>query len=237
LAFVDFIGKFGTRQKNHAKRTRQIQIREKDMGALRLMLVILTSLMLVSTSHETRAADKTPVPVSTDAMAVFAGGCFWCMESEFSHKAGISDVTSGYAGGEGPAPTYEQVSSGKTGFKESIAVTYDPELVSYQQLLDIFWGNVDPFDDKGQFCDKGSQYIAAIFYSSPEEEKLARASLASVETKYNRKVATQILPMTTFYEAEEHHQDYAEKNATQYDRYKNGCGRPQRLKELQGGRE
>ncbi len=192
----------------------------------------MTMLLLVAIPGLTRAEDKTPVPVSTDAMAVFAGGCFWCMESEFSHKTGISDVTSGYAGGEGPAPTYEEVSSGKTGFKESIAVTYDPRLVSYKQLLDIFWSNVDPFDDKGQFCDKGSQYIAAIFYSSSQEEKLARASLAEIEKKYKRKVATQILPMTTFYEAEEHHQDYAEKNSAQYNRYKNGCGRPQRLEEL-----
>jgi len=190
----------------------------------------MTMLLTVVIPYTARAAD--PVPVSTESVAIFAGGCFWCMESEFSHHKGISDVTSGYAGGEGPAPTYEQVSSGTTGFKEAIAVTYDPSIVSYKELLDIFWSNVDPFDDKGQFCDKGSQYIAAIFFSTKAEHVLAQSSLKDIEKKYNRKVATQILPQTTFYEAEDHHQDYADNNKVKYNLYKNGCGRPQKLQEL-----
>lgn len=171
------------------------------------------------------------------AQAVFAGGCFWCMESEFESQAGISDVTSGYAGGpkrDANPPTYEEVSSGQSGFIESVRVTYDPTKVSYQRLLDIFWRNVDPFDEKGQFCDKGSQYIAAIFYGSPEEEKLTRASLVVVEKKHGEKVATKILPATTFYEAEAHHQDYYKTNAARYKLYKTGCGRDRTLEKLWG---
>ncbi len=164
--------------------------------------------------------------------AIFAGGCFWCMESEFEDLKGVSDVTSGYAGEGDVAPTYEQVSSGTTGFLEAVEVTYDPALVTYQQLLDIFWSNVDPFDDKGQFCDKGAQYAAAIFFGSKEEDILARSSLLNIEKKYGQKVATQILPRTNFYPAEEYHQDYYKENALRYKLYRNGCGRDDRLKEL-----
>lgn len=196
------------------------------------MKPLFAALALLTLNPAARAA--TPVPVSTDAVAIFAGGCFWCMESEFEDKKGVSDVTSGYAGGEGPKPTYEQVSRGDSGFLEAVSVTYDPKQVSYQELLDIFWSNVDPFDDEGQFCDKGAQYMAAIFTKSPEEDRLAKASLAAVETKYGKKVATKILPQTTFYEAEDYHQNYSKTNAIKYNLYKNGCGRPARLKELNG---
>ena len=168
--------------------------------------------------------------------AAFAGGCFWCMESEFESEAGVSSVVSGYAGGpkrDASPPTYEEVSGGQSGFIESVRVTYDPAKVSYQRLLDIFWRNVDPFDEKGQFCDKGSQYAAAVFYGSPEEEKMARESLARTEKKYGEKVATKILPVTTFYEAEAYHQDYYKTNAVRYKLYKKGCGRDARLEELQ----
>ncbi len=166
------------------------------------------------------------------ATAIFAGGCFWCMESEFEDKAGITDVVSGYAGGTGPKPTYEQVSRGDTGYLEAVEVTYDPSKVSYAELLDIFWSNVDPFDDKGQFCDKGAQYVAAIFVNGAQEQKLAETSLSAVEQKYGQKVATQILPRTTFHAAEDYHQNYAKNNALRYNLYKNGCGRPARLQEL-----
>ncbi len=168
--------------------------------------------------------------------AVFAGGCFWCMESEFSHQKGVSDVTSGYAGSDENAkqPTYEEVGTGKTGFKEAISVTYDPAVITYVQLLDIFWSNVDPFDNQGQFCDKGTQYQAAIFVSSPEERKLAEESLATVETKFSRKVATQILQQMTFYAAEDYHQDYYEKNKERYEQYKQGCGRDNKLEGIWG---
>lgn len=187
--------------------------------------------LLLTVLFSVPAMAEKPVPVSTEATAIFAGGCFWCMESEFESLKGVSDVTSGYAG-EGERPTYEQVGTGETGFKEAISVTYDPKVVSYQRLLDIFWSNVDPFDDKGQFCDKGSQYLAAIFVSTPDEKKLAEASLKKVEAKFGKKVATQILPAADFYEAEDHHQDYASNNALRYKLYRQGCGRDDRLKQL-----
>ncbi len=168
--------------------------------------------------------------------AVFAGGCFWCMESEFSHQKGVSDVTSGYAGSDENAkqPTYEEVGTGTTGFKEAISVTYDPAVISYAQLLDIFWSNVDPFDNSGQFCDKGTQYQAAIFVSSPDERKLAEESLKAVEAKFSRTVATQILQQMAFYAAEDYHQDYYEKNKERYEQYKQGCGRDNKLEGIWG---
>jgi peptide-methionine (S)-S-oxide reductase len=196
--------------------------------------IILTIILVNLTSISPAMAEDKPVPVSTDAIAIFAGGCFWCMESEFEDLRGVSDVTSGYAGGEGKKPTYEQVSSGTSGFVEAVAVTYDPAKVTYQQLLDIFWSNVDPFDAEGQFCDKGSQYVAAIFFSTKQEDILAQSSLMKIEKETGRKVATKILPQTTFYEAEDYHQDYSTRNTTRYNRYKKGCGRDDRLKEIWG---
>ncbi len=167
-------------------------------------------------------------------MAVFAGGCFWCMEAEFSHKEGVTDVVSGFAGEGAKAPTYDEVGTGRTGFKEAVSVTYDPAVVTYQQLLDIFWSNVDPFDDKGQFCDKGTQYQAAIYYASPEEKKLAEESLMKVEEKFKQRVATQILPQANFHAAEDYHQDFYEKNKAHYERYKKGCRREQTLEDIWG---
>ncbi len=183
-------------------------------------------------------AQGAPVPVSTDDIAMFAGGCFWCMESEFEDLPGVSDVTSGYAG-EGDIkhekpPTYEEVSRGDSGFLEAVSVSYDPSAVSYKKLLEIFWSNVDPFDEKGQFCDKGSQYVAAIFVKTPEEEKAARASIREIEKKFKRKVATKILPQRAFYEAEDYHQDYATRNTLRYKMYRRGCGRDNRLDEIWG---
>ena len=168
-------------------------------------------------------------------VATLAGGCFWCMESEYQDLKGVSDVTSGYAGPQrATPPTYEEVGTGESGYVEAVSVTYDPAIVSYQQLLDIFWSNVDPFDDKGQFCDKGSQYVAAIFYGAPEEEKLARESLKKVEEKFGQKVATQIHPAAAFYPAEDYHQDFYKKNPIRYKFYKFNCGRAQRLEEVWG---
>lgn len=166
--------------------------------------------------------------------AVFAGGCFWCMEAEFSHKDGVTDVVSGFAGKGDVAPSYEQVGTGETGFKEAVSVTYDPKIVSYQQLLDIFWSNVDPFDENGQFCDKGAQYQAAIFYTTPEEKVLAEGSLKKVEGKFKKKVATQIMPHANFYPAEDYHQDFYEKNKDHYQRYRKGCGRDETLEDIWG---
>lgn len=172
------------------------------------------------------------IATAADARAVFAGGCFWCMEAEFEGTDGVSSVVSGYAGAGDTAPTYEEVSTGRSGFIEAVEVFYDPAKVGYDDLLKIYWSNVDPFDAEGQFCDKGSQYVAAIFTDGAAEEKLARESLERVERKYGRPVATAIQPLEKFYPAEDHHQDYAKKNRVRYTLYKNGCGRPDRLEEL-----
>lgn len=199
-----------------------------------LSVLIVLGLYAVPAAAEQAVMAKDAIPDKIHAVAVFAGGCFWCMEAEFSHKSGVADVVSGYAGEAEAAPTYKQVSSGKTEFKEAVKVTYDPAVVSYQQLLDIFWSNVDPFDDRGQFCDKGAQYQAAIYYSSDDEKTLATKSHQSVEKKFNKAVATQILPLRYFHPAEEYHQDFYEKNKEHYEKYKKGCERDKTLEEIWG---
>lgn len=204
---------------------------------MRLILSVLlavSGLSVMPARAEQAVAAKDAIPDKIHAVAVFAGGCFWCMEAEFSHKGGVTDVVSGYAGESGTAPTYKQVGNGDTGFKEAVKVTYDPAVVSYQQLLDIFWSNVDPFDDKGQFCDKGMQYQAAIYYSSDEEKTLAENAQKSVEKKFKKTVATQILPLTHFHPAEDYHQDFYEKNKEYYEKYKKGCERDQTLEDIWG---
>ena len=164
--------------------------------------------------------------------ATFAGGCFWCMDSEFAGIDGVSKVVSGYTGGTVKNPTYEEVSSGTTGHVESIEVTYDAAKVSYAKLLEIFWENVDPLDEYGQFCDKGSQYRAAIFYHDDAQKKLAEASLEEMKKKFKQPVATQIREASEFWPAEDYHQDYFIKNKMRYKMYRMGCGRDARLEEL-----
>jgi len=173
-------------------------------------------------------------PAPPRAVATFAGGCFWCEESAFQDVKGVIDVVSGYTGGKETNPTYEQVSEHETGHRESVEVTYDPRAISYQQLLDIFWHNVDPFDSSGQFCDHGPQYRGAIFYHDATQQKLAEASKAAVEKRFGKKVVTDILPAATFWKAEEYHQDYYKKNPVRYHFYRFNCGRDERLKELWG---
>lgn len=169
------------------------------------------------------------------ATAIFAGGCFWCMESDFEEIEGVVSVTSGYTGGDVANPTYEQVSSGDTGHYESVRVEYDPDQISYRQLLETFWENIDPFDAGGQFCDKGPQYRAVVFYLDQAQMQAARASLAALQDQAGagRPVETQILPAQIFYPAEEYHQDYHEKNSLRYKGYRFACGRDQRLDEVQ----
>ncbi|MEO1348615.1 MAG: peptide-methionine (S)-S-oxide reductase MsrA [Cyanobacteria bacterium J06635_15] len=164
------------------------------------------------------------------AKATFAGGCFWCMEHPFDELDGVVSTTSGYTGGDKENPTYYQVSSGTTGHVEAMQVVYDPEKVSYEQLLDVFWHNVDPLDDRGQFCDKGSQYRSAIFYHDEQQQALAVQSKQDLETlKFDQEIATTIRPSTTFYEAEDYHQNYYETHPVRYKVYRFGCGRDQRL--------
>ncbi len=163
---------------------------------------------------------------------VFAGGCFWCMEPPFDKVEGVIRTISGYAGGVKRNPTYKQVSAGKTKHLEVVQVTYDPKKVSFKELLEIFWVNIDPLDERGQFCDKGSSYLTAIFYNSKKEEKLAQTSKKRVAGILKGPLATQLLPLTEFWPAEDYHQDYYKKNPTRYKFYRWNCGRDRRLKQL-----
>ena len=166
--------------------------------------------------------------------AIFAGGCFWCMEPPYDKLDGVVGTISGYSGGHKDNPTYEEVTSGTTGHVEVLKVVYDPEKVTYQQLLDTFWPNVDPFDDGGQFCDRGETYVSAIFYGNDVEKKLAEASLKAVEKKLGKPVKTKIRKAETFWEAEDYHQDYYRRDPFRYKYYRSSCGRDQKLKEIWG---
>ena len=167
-------------------------------------------------------------------VAVFAGGCFWCMEGPFDKLDGVISTTSGYTGGNTENPTYKETSSGKTGHYEAIKIEYDPDKVSYEKLLDVYWMNVDPFDDRGQFCDKGPQYRAAIFTNYKEEKELATKSKNALQKKLKGKatIVTEILPAKKFYAAENYHQDYYKKNPIRYKYYRHGCGRDKRLEQV-----
>ncbi len=164
--------------------------------------------------------------------AIFAGGCFWCMQSEFDSENGVVKTTVGYTGGTKEKATYEEVSTGKSGHREAIEVTYDPKVVAYPRLLEIFWSNVDPLDAKGQFCDKGEQYKAAIYTASDEERVAAQSSAVELSKKLGQPVVTDILERKPFYTAEDYHQDYYKKSAARYAQYRAGCGRDERLEEL-----
>ncbi|MEW5250140.1 peptide-methionine (S)-S-oxide reductase MsrA [Microbulbifer sp. 2201CG32-9] len=166
--------------------------------------------------------------------AVFAGGCFWCMEPPYDKLDGVLETTSGYSGGKVENPTYEQVSAGVTGHAEVVQVKYDADKVSYEKLLEVFWRNVDPLDAGGQFCDRGDQYRTEIFYANEEEKRLAEASRAAAERELNKKIVTKIVPAATFYPAEGYHQNYYQRNPVRYKYYRYRCGRDQRLKELWG---
>jgi len=161
------------------------------------------------------------------AVATFAGGCFWCMEGPFEELPGVEAAIAGYAGGDEPNPTYEQVSSGETNHREAVQVFYNPATVSYEKLLETYWLKVDPTDNTGQFADKGAHYTTAIFYHTSEQQRLAEASKAAIEQehRYDKPIVTRILPFKTFYLAEEHHQDYYKKNYLHYEMYKHGSGR------------
>ena len=167
--------------------------------------------------------------------ATFAGGCFWCMESEFQELPGVMSVVSGFTGGRKQNPTYEEVSAGGTGHTESILITYEPAKISYARLLDVFWRNIDPTDKGGQFCDRGSQYRSGIFVHSPEQKKLAEDSKQRlIASKKLPAVYTPIDPATRFWPAEDYHQDYYSRNPIRYNYYRYGCGRDRRLEELWG---
>lgn len=165
-------------------------------------------------------------------VATFAGGCFWCMEEAFDAVPGVEATVSGYTGGRVENPSYERVSSGRTGHLEAVNVFFDPQVVTYTELLHFFWRNVDPTDEGGQFCDRGPQYLSAIFVRNERQREQAEASKRALETM--RTIVTPILPATTFYPAEEYHQDYYRKNPVRYRFYKYNCGRKNRLEEVWG---
>lgn len=168
--------------------------------------------------------------------ATFAGGCFWCMESPFEKIDGVKEVVSGYTGGHKENPTYEEVSAGSTGHVEAVEVTYEPSRVTYPQLLDVFWRQIDPTDPGGQFVDRGSQYRAAIFYHSEEQRILAEKSREAIgkSGRFQAPIVTEILPASRFYKAEEYHQDYYRKNPIRYKFYRFNSGRDQYLKKVWG---
>ncbi|MFZ2321562.1 MAG: peptide-methionine (S)-S-oxide reductase MsrA [Pseudomonas sp.] len=173
------------------------------------------------------------------AVAVFAGGCFWCTEADFDKLPGVLETTSGYIGGSIENPTYEEVSSGRSGHIEAVQVRFDPRQTSYAKLLEAFWPTIDPVNGNGQFCDNGPQYRSAIFYLDAEQQRLAEASKTALAAsgRLQQPIATVILAATTFYAAEDYHQDYHTKNPLRYSYYRHGCGRDQRLQELWGKSE
>ena len=180
---------------------------------------------------------RTPAPPPERlARATFAGGCFWCMEAPFDKVPGVVSTTSGYAGGRVKNPTYEQVSEGATGHAEALQVAYDPSKVSYEQLLEAFWHNVDPTDRGGQFCDRGNQYRTAIFYEGEEQKRAAEESKRSLEAsgRLPQPIVTEIVRLGGFYPAEEYHQDFYRKSPVRYTSYRAGCGRDRRLEQLWG---
>jgi peptide-methionine (S)-S-oxide reductase len=188
----------------------------------------LAALLLVITVPTARSEPQ--------AMATFAGGCFWCMQPPFDRLDGVISTTVGYTGGHTKNPTYEEVESGGTGHAEAIQITYDPKKISYATLLDVFWHNIDPLTPNGQFCDLGTQYRSAVFYHNDEQKRLADESKKAMEAsgRFQKPIVTEIVPASEFYPAEDYHQEYYRKNPIRYHYYRYRCGRDQRLEELWG---
>lgn len=208
-------------QTQNRVRTRRI----RTLGGL----LVATVLFAVSGLAAAQGSD-----VGRLATATFAGGCFWCMEPPYDELDGVISTTSGYTDGQTENPTYKEVSSGKTGHTEAVQVVYDPQKVSFERLVDVFWRNIDPTDAGGQFCDRGSPYRPALFYHDEAQRAVAERSLAELEASkpFKEPIVTPIVAASTFYPAEEYHQDYYLKNPIRYKYYRNGCGRDRRLKEL-----
>jgi peptide-methionine (S)-S-oxide reductase len=201
-----------------------------------LPLVILACSGGGSGGLENARQPDVPVDARLDT-AVFAGGCFWCVEEAFDGVEGVVSTTSGYMGGHVENPTYRQVSAGGTGHVEVVRVVFDTDRVGYAELLDTFWRNVDPLTPDRQFCDVGPQYRAAVFYRDAEQRRLAEASRRALESsgRFRQPIATGIEAAEVFYAAEDYHQDYHRKNPLRYRYYKSSCGRERRLRELWGG--
>jgi peptide-methionine (S)-S-oxide reductase len=207
------------------------------MRNLMIAVVALLSIACSGGGSEAQVRQRVSAGMGTDT-AVFAGGCFWCVEEAFDQVAGVLSTTSGFTGGHVVNPTYEQVSSGRTGHVEVVRVVYDPSRVSYSGLLNVFWTNVDPLTPDQQFCDRGAQYRSAVFYQGAEQRRLAEPSKQTLERsgRFDQPIVTEINAAAPFYPAKEYHQDYYQKNPVRYRYYKWSCGRAQRLEELWGER-
>ncbi len=204
------------------------------MQGLKIAIIVLATLLF--TSYQAGAMnEKTEQqerdPSQKTKTAVFAGGCFWCTEADFEKVAGVIEAVSGYTGGHVANPTYKQVSKGIGGHVEAVQVIYDPNKVTYEMLLDVFWRHIDPTDAAGQFVDRGSQYRSVIFYANDEEHRLAEVSKKNLAAsgRFDKAVVSEILPLGPFYPAEDYHQDYYKKNSIRYRWYRHGSGRDQFL--------
>jgi peptide methionine sulfoxide reductase msrA/msrB len=199
------------------------------MRYLFLIFLIVGCTQVVQEEKNMAYPDNTKI-------ATFAGGCFWCMEAAFEERDGIIEVISGYTAGEEEDPSYQEVSSGKTGHLEAVQVIYDPLKISYSELIDIFWKQIDPTDDGGQFAERGPQYRTAIFYQNEDEKRIAEESKGKLDKskKFDKPIVTQILKATRFFKAEEYHQDYYKKRTIQYQLYASGSGRKKYIKETWG---
>lgn len=196
--------------------------------ALAVLALMVGGAWVASRSgEETMSLKENTEDLEALETATFAGGCFWCMEAGFEEAEGVAEAVSGYTGGYTENPTYEEVSTGKTGHYEAVLVYYDPEKISYSELLDVFWRNVNPTDPGGQFADRGSQYKTAIFYHSEEQRRLAEESKKTLDEsgRFQDPVVTEILPLGPFYRAEEYHQDYYRKQASRFQTYERLSGR------------
>ncbi len=202
----------------------------------RLMLAFIAALALGASAPASSQAPAKPAAKPTTAKATFAGGCFWCMEEVYDKVPGVISTVSGYMGGVQKNPTYEQVSSGRTGHAEVVQVEYDPSKVTYASLIEVFWRNIDPTQKDGQFCDHGPHYRSGIFYHNDEQKRLAEDSRLNLSRNkpFKGEIVTEITKAAEFYPAEAYHQDFHTKSPTRYKFYKSGCGRDARLQQLWG---
>lgn len=205
---------------------------------MKLLKYTLATFILSLLAMAISSADETAITTENKdlAVATFAGGCFWCMEAPFDKLQGVTSTTSGYTGGHTKNPTYKQTSSGRTGHTEAVQIVYDPQQISYEKLLDVFWHNIDPTTADQQFCDRGNQYRSEIFYHNDEQKQLAESSKAALDKNkpFKEPIVTQVSKASTFYAAEDYHQDYYKKNPIRYRYYRHGCGRDKRLEQLWG---
>jgi peptide methionine sulfoxide reductase msrA/msrB len=201
-----------------------------------ITLVIITAITLIGLSVTNNSMEAKEIPTEDIETATFAGGCFWCNEAAFEELDGVVEVISGYTGGGEEDPSYEEVSAGTTGHAEAVQVFYDSSIITYSELVEKFWRQIDPTDSEGQFVDKGSQYRTIIFYSNDEEKKIAELSKKNLEKsgRFDKPIVTEILPAKTFYKAEEYHQDFYKKKILRYNSYKKASGREQYSEETWG---